>query len=299
MSSKKFAIPDPLDRALSYREQGNDRKDLDIIGFLPFNRGELGISGYHTHEVAHSCLEDTKLYRYKGVDLLRIPEKELAKWREHNKKKCESDLLMPKFSPTMVFGCLTCTHFTHSHKLGKDGNRTLFNEGKLQIFMHGDEARRIRDEGVCVQMFREELYYDEDARDALMNADNDDSQIGMAEDELQAQGRVEAAYTVVRTQKNIADITPADVMKEMKSVGLRTYSEDATSAFINFRLQITDGVCQCFRKCTFHSVAGRVIVNSSDYKLVAELDHRAMWLKTAILIRQYHDDVVCFIFPYV
>ena len=46
---------DPLDRAMMYREEGLVRKKLDDIGFIPENRGNLGLGTYHVHEVTRSC----------------------------------------------------------------------------------------------------------------------------------------------------------------------------------------------------------------------------------------------------
>ena len=45
-------LDDPLDRALKFREEGLDRKGLDLLGFCSSNRGRLGINGYHVHKVA-------------------------------------------------------------------------------------------------------------------------------------------------------------------------------------------------------------------------------------------------------
>ena len=42
---------DPLDRALRLREAGLERRQLNEFGFLKENRGNLGISSHHTHEV--------------------------------------------------------------------------------------------------------------------------------------------------------------------------------------------------------------------------------------------------------
>ena len=50
------ALADPLDRALQYREEGTCRKPVAEMGLFSCNRGFLGISPHHAHEVAHSCL---------------------------------------------------------------------------------------------------------------------------------------------------------------------------------------------------------------------------------------------------
>ena len=44
-------IEDALDRAQRHREIGLTRRSVDDIGFLSCNRGSLGLSAYHIHEV--------------------------------------------------------------------------------------------------------------------------------------------------------------------------------------------------------------------------------------------------------
>ena len=46
---------DPLDRAMSYREVGLERRPLAELGFSEAHRGQLGLSSTHVHEVAFSC----------------------------------------------------------------------------------------------------------------------------------------------------------------------------------------------------------------------------------------------------
>ena len=53
--------------------------------------------------------------RYKQVDIVRVPDKELEAWRAANKSRCECDALLPKFASGMKFAVLTKTHFTHAN----------------------------------------------------------------------------------------------------------------------------------------------------------------------------------------
>ena len=76
-----YTIKDPLERATSYREEGNVRKHLKAFGYHEDNRGTLGISSYHVHEVAWSCLDGVLEKRYKVVDAVRVPEAALKDWR--------------------------------------------------------------------------------------------------------------------------------------------------------------------------------------------------------------------------
>ena len=78
------------------------RIPLDQIGFWPGNRGALGISSHHVHEVAWDCkCNKTKLQRYQHVDLIEIPQEQLLQVRDANRERCEVDAFMPHFRPQM------------------------------------------------------------------------------------------------------------------------------------------------------------------------------------------------------
>ena len=72
---KRDAVEDASDRAQKRRKVGHVRVDLDKIGFWDGNRGTMGISPYHVHEVAWDCKANkTKLNRYGDVGLVKIPK---------------------------------------------------------------------------------------------------------------------------------------------------------------------------------------------------------------------------------
>ena len=128
-------LEDAADRARKKRKWELARVPLEQIGFWEGNRGGLGCSGYHSHEVAHDCLANkTRLQRYGHVDLMEVPKEHLDQFRETNRQLCESDPLMPRFSAKMVYATAGKTHFVHAHKLAQDGNRTLFNKKPRESF---------------------------------------------------------------------------------------------------------------------------------------------------------------------
>ena len=129
------------DRAQKKRKDGLVRISLDKIGFWPSNRGGLGISPYHMHEVANDCTANrTKLQRYGHVDLVEIPHDALEAARAANRDRCESRALMPRYSAEIKYVCAGKTHFVHAHKLAKDGSRTLFNKGDVSIRWPGADT---------------------------------------------------------------------------------------------------------------------------------------------------------------
>ena len=281
-------------RTISFSAQV--RVSLSKIGFCPGNRGGLGISPAHVQEIAWSCNTEKKgvvLCRYQHVDLVRVPDgEELERFRQCNKEKCTSDALMPKFSPEMHLGCLTKTHFCHGLKLRVESDRFVFNDGKTKIQMQrdspGSEDVIIRDHGVLATIYKSDLYTDTEAMQAIMNADNDDADVEMAEDEIQAQGRVESAIHSLNAAAK-ANGAPAEakvklsrerVLEYMMRTGLRSFSEEKTLNLIDFRLSIHPQIATCFRNLIFWGVNGRVSVHPSDYHSVACcIDFRCQWTR--------------------
>ena len=133
-------VEDAGDPAQKSRKQGLVRIPLEKIGFWPGNRGGLGVSPHHAHEVACDCVANkTKLQRYGHVDLMEIPPHLLDEIRKANRSLCEADALMPRYSDSFEYVCASKTQFLHAQKLGKEGNRTSFNNGDVPIrWQEGD-----------------------------------------------------------------------------------------------------------------------------------------------------------------
>ena len=130
----KRSIDDAGDRAHSHQKQGLVRIPLSHIGFWPGNRGGIGVCAFHVHEVAHDCTANrTKRQRYDHVDIIEIPNNDRPQILEANRVLCETNALMPRFSPDIKYVCASKTHFVHAHKLAKDGLRTIYNKGELPI----------------------------------------------------------------------------------------------------------------------------------------------------------------------
>ena len=234
------------------------------------------------------CANGVKVTRYKQVDCVRIPDDMLTEFRQYNKDKCEMDSLMPKFSPTMRLASLTKTHFTTANKLAQDASRTFFNEGNAQITYKPEnvEGHKILEEGVLCVVYKPELMLDTEAFMAVMNADNENADLEMEEDEVQAQGRVENAIALCQNKGDAKA-----VFEFMQKAGLRAYSELQTKALISFRLALSSQVAQCFRTCAFYSASGQVRLRPEDFGVVTKIDPRAQWVKVSIMMRQYTSTV--------
>ena len=93
----------------------------------------------------------------------------LPKIRVANRELCEADDLMPRFSPQMTHVCVSKTHFVRAQKLAKEGNRTVFNKGDVNLrWQDGDdEGAQIMEQGPMCVIYSSSLLLDPDATNAL------------------------------------------------------------------------------------------------------------------------------------
>ena len=231
------SVSDPVDRAMTYRQEiitGHPGK----CGFMGTNRGGLGISPRHVHEVAAECLSGVKPWRYKFVSVVRVPESELKAWRELNRAKCEGDNLMPKFSEGMTLACISKTHFTHAIKLAADGGRTLYNlqDGAAIKFKNSDS---IFTDGLTIQIFGEQLWYDTEALAALMSEDNKDSEVCMREDEIQIQGVIADVYQKFPKEE---EVSVEAVLRQIKKRGMSGRKDEKLTPLIKWTMSIPQSI---------------------------------------------------------
>ena len=108
-------LGDASDRASHMLKPGQTRVPLEHIGFWEHNRGGLGVSSHHVHEVAHDVhTNKTKLSRYGAVALVELTDNDdRQRHLDRNRELCETDPLMPKWSPSIKYACLTNTNFVH------------------------------------------------------------------------------------------------------------------------------------------------------------------------------------------
>ena len=287
-------IDDASDRAQKHLKPGLVRIELDKIGFWSGNRGGLGISSHHIHEVAWDCKANkTKLQRYKHVDLIEIPPDLLHHVLESNRKRCEYDDLMPRFSAKIQYVCASKTHFVHAQKLAKDGNRSVFNQGKVPIRWQDadDEGKTIIEQGPLCALFASNLLHDMDATRALCSEDNLNAGVQWGEDEMQAFGRVHEMAARLTPSEGGSQPSDDELIANIEVSGLGQFSRDDWKALIALRLTLPSNVAQILQTCQFNACAGRVRVRPSDFGLSAKLDPRAPWAKVSLMLWQYISSV--------
>jgi len=278
-------VHDAGDRAQTFRNPGVQRIDIDEIGYWKGNRGGLGISPQHIHDVAWDCMSNgVKLPRYNCVDVVEVPGDMMGEFHQYNKDKCESDKLMPRFSPKMKYLCLSKTHFVHAQKLAKDGSRYILGAPNMPIrWSDGDkEGRLITTVGILCATYDSALLSDVDACSALCNQDNLNASVVLGEDEMQAFGRV---HTTLQRMAPSQDET--ELRGNLQITGLGKFSWDDWKKFIALRLAIGAPLASLLQGCQFAACAGRVTVHADDFKEASRIDPRATWAMVALMLHQY------------
>ena len=269
---KHSDMVDPSDRAQACRTGSLVRVHLDMIGVRPENRAGCGLNPRHVHEVAADCLANiTKQSRYKHVDIIEIPAHLKEKILKANATMCESDPLMPKFSPDIKYVCVTKTHFTHAQKLAKDGNRALFNNGARIIWQKDDgEGRDILNDGPECCIYRAELLNDSEAVTALANEDNMDAEICWGEDEMQAFGRIDIIFCKLAPSQD--EVPKLNIMlNELNRAGLGNFPEKSWKDMCALRYKLSTASADVLKNCQFLIVASQRRVRSDDFEMVSRL----------------------------
>ena len=170
-------LRDASDRAQSYRKIGTSRIHLDEIGFYPGNRGGMCFDSNHVHTVAYSCHQKKiQVDRYVSVHVVEIPLEHLKYVQDLNFKMCKEDILMPQITleeaRKIRYVCATKTHFTQACKLLRKGNSHFHNDatqGMCILRSNDEEGQEIMKNGPICVIYKEALYDDKDAMQALMS----------------------------------------------------------------------------------------------------------------------------------
>ena len=290
--SEGVEVEDAADRAERKRNYGTVRVPANKIGFWPGNRGRTGINSIHVHEIARDIMF-RKRSRYEPVQLLEVPEALMKPFKAQNKEKCDSDPLMPAFSPDMEYVSVSTTHFSHACKLVIDGTHTLFNQSglpKIRFNSDDSEGKEITSQGVLAVVYDQSIWEDEEAVIALSSLGNFNAAIDQGEDEMQAFGRINELITRMNDAewKDKDDIPVSAILEGVKkSSGFGHFSQDQWKDFIAMRKSLTKFHTEVLVMCHFNIDARRIKLKSSNFMEVSKLDKRCPWIKVGLMLYGY------------
>ena len=233
------------------------RMQVRGFGFLPMNRGGMGIAPMHAHDVARDRMDNgTSENRYGAVKVVRLNAFWQGIVRAENQKMCEGNPLMPSYSAVMDHGLLKLTHFSFSEKLFQDGNRFLYNNsGGRKIKKRSDdtEGQEMEREGPLCIIYNEGLLDDPVAVEALMREDNMNSDVQLPEDVMSAYGSIDHVISSLSQPRHGSDpatspeaqalsqptLTAEEIMKHAKMLLPQPkYTKEYLTCLINFRARL-------------------------------------------------------------
>ena len=292
-SAQEIEEIDPSDRAEGHKKPGLYRVPLDEIGFWPGNRNGNGINPYHVHRVAHDIMtQKFRSTRCQGLSLVEIPDRCLGEIRMANQLQCDSDDLLPAFSSKIRYVCATKTHCIHGLKLCVQKSHKLYNDPDAPLiqFRKDDlESVEIAGQGVLAYVYRDTLFDDLTAFEALVEDGNLNSAIENGMDEMQAFGRVDILMSRMSEKERWKGKKPTDaeVLKEVEKIGFGKFPVEDWMNLIQLRCCLEPELAKVLRTCQFEACASRVRVRPGDFALVSELHADVPWVKVAILLQKY------------
>ena len=240
------------DRAEQFRIPGETRVPVDKMGFLSVNRGGMGISPSHVHEICADRMQNgTRPARYVAVKVVKLEGKWLEDTLRVNKERCEGDPLMPAFSNKIIYGLLKLTHFAHTQKLFQHGGSSLYGQNATKIRLRDDdvEGKLMTEFGPNTIIYSAELLDDIPALEAIMREDNENANINMREDTMAAYGMVDSVITQLHQNaaKGSPPLNDQDCLKACKAVLTEArFTEDMLLTLIRFRFRLTTTLSQVF-----------------------------------------------------
>ena len=263
----------------------------ELLGTIPCNRSGLGLSGFHVHEVATSIKEDClSRRRYREATVVRVPPHALDEFRASNKRMCESDDLLPPYSPEMRYACLTKNHFVSAVKLFASASAML--HGTRELIKPNPRDKQLQQhlqEGIACEVLREELWdSDEAGLMAIINEDNMDASVELATSETEVLAELRRILDVTKGDKDPNARYQKVLTAARQRFGAVSYSEADFMNMYNFATRVpkalVDNMCQIHFACI---PAAMIRVRPIEYGLVAKVDKTCPYIKVALIISFY------------
>ena len=266
---------------------------LDQLGTSPYNRGRLGVSSFHVHEVVTSIKNDgLSQHRYRDATVVRVPDESLAMFRKFNEQMCAADDKLPPFSPEMRYALLSKNHFVTALKLFKVGTVPAIGTGEvIRPSPQDKQLRRHLDEGVTCEVMDEGLWREDmEAMLAIIAEDNMNAAVTMGIHEMEVLGWISQTLVDVRTSSP-TDLSSAHediLVKARRQFGQQTFDElDLTNLF-NFAIRVPASLVKNLSELHFSLVSPALLrCRPADFGAIAAVDSKYPYVKVALIVATY------------
>ena len=262
-----------------------------LLGTVPINRSGLGVSGFHVHEVVSSIAADgLSRRRYRDATVVKVPDTQLDTFRQFNRRMCESDDLLPPFSPAMAYALLTKNHLVHALKLFATASTPL--NGTKEVIKPDpcdSQLSQHLSEGVACEVLREELWLDDpDAMAALIGEDNMDAATSLAASEVEVLQTLRRSLEDTAAEKDPNERFSKVIASAHTRFGAMAYAKPDLANLFNFAIRVPGPLLDNLCAVHFAVVPAALLrVRPTDYGLIAKLDKMYPYVKVALIISLY------------
>ena len=266
---------------------------LNLLGTSPYNRGRLGVSSFHVHEVVTSIKNDgLSKHRYRDATVVRVPDESLSMFRQLNQKMCAADDKLPPFSPDMKYALLSKNHFVTALKLFKVGTVPAIGTGEVIRPSPKDQALlKHLDEGVACEVMDEGLRREDmEAMLAIIAEDNMNAAVTMGIHEMEVLGWISQSLAEARSSSP-GDLNAAHesiMLKARRQFGLQTFDEVDMTNLFNFAIRVPAALVKNLNELHL-SLASPALLRCkpTDFGAIAAIDSKFPHVKVALIVSTY------------
>ena len=275
----------------------------DLLGIAPFNRSGLGVSGYHVHEVCQSIRSDgLSRRRYNACVVVKVPEEKLQEFHDFNKALLESDDLLPPYSASMRYACLTKNHFVSAVKLFKCASVAL--HGTKELIKPNPQDTQLSEhlsEGVACEVFSPDLWlHDVEGMMSIIGEDNFDAATNMAASEMEVLQTMRRMLDDLKKKASGPDggsaasgLSDGDRFRSVLAsaiqiFGTQTFSEADLLHLYNYALRVPTSLVENLAQIHFAIIPAALLrVRPIDFGQLAAVDASHPYVKVVIIVSQY------------
>ena len=266
---------------------------LDQLGTSPYNRGRLGASSFHVHEVVQSIKNDgLSQHRYRDATVVRVPDECLAMFRQFNVQMCAADDKLPPASPTMRYALLSKNHFVTALKLFAVGTVPAIGTGEaIRPGPQDKVLRRHLDDGVACEVMEEGLWREDmEAMLAIIAEDNMNAAVTMGIHEMEVLGWISQTLAEARTTSP-PDLNSAHeemLVKARRQFGQQTFDDVDLTNLFNFAIRVPAALVKNLSELHFSLVSPALLrCRPSDFGAIAAIDGKYPYVKVALVVATY------------
>ena len=265
--------------------ENTTRIPLDKMACSPLNRGGMGVSGKHAHDIFRliASRDGLVVFRYtRGICLAPNPDKPFENADFTNEYVSKSRDLLAPVTRTHLPGSISKSHLWHSCLTAKNGTFAYYTDGTPMVPNLGDpEMVLTLAEGLFFEKLSYDAYkYHPKAIDYLMKGENADAAIALAETEMSLirQYFTECRRTVVPNGSTLLEAVGQSVQGGSWNSEFKVAAITFASLMGEFQMKALVDTYQYFVNPKTH------MIGISQLTRAIALPVRYPWAKTVVVI---------------